>query len=440
MSNTLFNNHQLINNSNQYFFEKKYVSINSEDRDITKYPNPAEFEMLLPQEYLNIASARLHSWSFPANYDVFSESYFNILMTFKMTTLYNPGEHALSDPLSEGIFAALYYNRDKNIVTNIEPGFYNPDQMATELTNKFNASVTVVINSFFNNPSEWQGADYSYAKSLFENSDGYDRFQIVYNSVSQKLWFGNNADQFVLTNSSSAYNSRTFVNNNCLRRNQLPEFTNWGLPSYLGFTRCDADSYSVDEYLELFPVEGPIYTALKEGNYLPRFYYGDAVPDSYDDGFWLKPTPTLTGSKVYFLRPPFKISFMGPAYMYMEIDGWNCIDETSPYNITPYTITNNQTNSVVNSSFAKIAIPTTPISQWFDNDMTPYKYWNPPAERISKIKLKFRYHNGQLVEFGQFHYSFMLELNILKPQQERSYSIVNSFDLSQKQSFASKYL
>ena len=80
MNNTLFNNHQLINNSNQYFFEKKYISINSEDRDITKYPNPAEFEMLLPQEYLNIASARLQSWSFPANYDVFSESYFNILV------------------------------------------------------------------------------------------------------------------------------------------------------------------------------------------------------------------------------------------------------------------------------------------------------------------------------------------------------------------------
>ena len=88
MSNTLFNNHQLINNSNQYFFEKKYISINSEDRDITKYPNPAEFEMLLPQEYLNIASARLYSWSFPANYDVFSESYFNILMSFLTSTLF----------------------------------------------------------------------------------------------------------------------------------------------------------------------------------------------------------------------------------------------------------------------------------------------------------------------------------------------------------------
>jgi hypothetical protein len=72
--------------------------------------------------------------------------------------------------------------------------------------------------------------------------------------------------------------------------------------------------------------------------------------------------------------------------------------------------------------------------------MGPYKYWNPPAERLSKIKVRFRYHNGVLVEFGQFEYSFMIELNLLKPQQERSYSIVNAFDLGQQQSFASKYI
>jgi len=123
----------------------------------------------------------------------------------------------------------------------------------------------------------------------------------------------------------------------------------------------------------------------------------------------------------------------------MEIEGWNCIDETIPYNLSSYSITNNQNNGIVNSSFAKIPVPTTPISQWFDNDMGPYKYWNPPAERISKIKVKFRYHNNTIVEFGQFEFSFMLELNLLKPPQERSYSIVNAFDLGQQQSYGSRF-
>jgi hypothetical protein len=439
MSHTVFNNHPLIKNTNQYFLEKKYISINSDDRDITKYPNSSDFEILLPQEYLNVASARLYSWSFPANYNVFSPTYFNVIIAFKFGNLYNPGEHSFSDILTEGIFAALYNHGDKEIFSEIEPGFYNPDQMATELTNKFNSATSRIIYTFFETPSEWGGYDYTAAKNLFINSEGYNRFKIVYNSVSQKLWFGNNADQFVLTNTSEAYISELLVNNNCLRKNQLPSWANWGLPAYLGFSRCDSSSYTAAQYLADFPGQGPVFTSLKQDSgIVPRFFYGDAISGSGDAGFWL--LPTLPGAEVYFLQAPFKISFMGPAYIYMEIDGWNCIDETSPYNLSLYTATNNQTNGVVNSSFAKIPVPTTPISQWFDNDMGPYKYWNPPAERISKIKVKFRYHNGVPVEFGQFEYSFMLELNILKPQQEKSYSIVNAFDLGQQQSYASKFI
>jgi len=438
MSYTVFNNHPLIKNSNQYFFEKKYVSINSEDRDITKYPSSAEFEILLPQEYLNIASARLYSWSFPANYSVFSPLYSNVTMTFKMDKLYNPGEHSFSDALTEGIFAALYNHNDTEILIVIETGFYNTEQMATELTNKFNAALTTIIDQFFNNPSLWNGIDYTTAKTLFQSSGGYSRFKIVYNSVAQKLWFGNEADQFTITNTSPSYVRSFFIDSNCVRKNMLPEFTNWGLPSYLGFTRCDATAYTVAQFLKLFPGNGDIYVYFNDTGNVPRFFYGDVVTGSGDNGFWL--LPQLPGAEVFFLQAPFKINFMGPAYIYMEIEGWNCIDETSPYNLSLYTSTNNQTNGIVNSCFAKIAVPTTPISQWFDNDMGPYKYWNPPAERISRIKVKFRYHNGVLVEFGNFEYSFMIELNILKPQPERSYSIVNAFDLSQQQSFASKYL
>jgi hypothetical protein len=83
----------------------------------------------------------------------------------------------------------------------------------------------------------------------------------------------------------------------------------------------------------------------------------------------------------------------------------------------------------VNSSFAKIPVPSTPISQFYDANAVTYKYWNPPAERISKLKFKFRYHNGQLVTFGQFNYSFMIEFNLLKPQQQKSYNIVNADNL-----------
>jgi hypothetical protein len=433
--NTVFNNHPLIKNSNQYFFEKKFVSIHSEDRDITKFPNSAEFEIFFPQEYLNVASARLYSWSFPANYSVFSATYYNISITFKFNNLYNPEANGVSNVLAQGIFAALSYNKNNEILVKIQPGFYNPYQMSTELTNKFNSAVTTIIQTFFDeNPDE-----YAAAKALFEASNGYQRFKIVYNSVSLNLWFGNQADQFTLTNESSIYNNRFLVNGNCYRRNQLPEFTNWGLPYYLGFTRCNSQSYNGEEYTLAFRQEAEIYITETTDGLVPRFCYGDVSIDSGDNGYWLLPIP-LDGAQVYFLQAPSKINFMGPAYIYMEIEGWNCIDETAPFNLNLYTITNNQNNGIANSSFAKIGVTTTPLSQWFDESPGPYKYWNPPAERISKIKVKFRYHNGTLVEFGNFDYSFMLELNLLKPQQEKSYSIVNAFDLGQQQSFASKYV
>ena len=162
------------------------------------------------------------------------------------------------------------------------------------------------------------------------------------------------------------------------------------------------------------------------------------IRDRYngDDGFWLLPNLELTGSQVHWIECTYKINLMGPGFMYMELDGQNCIDETSPYNVSAFTLRTNETNGIVNSSLAKFAVPTTPISQWFDMDRKgPYKYWNPPAERLFKIKVKLRYHNGIIAQMGLFDYSFMLELSILKPQQERIYSIVNSDGLSQKQKF-----
>jgi|694.fasta_scaffold08960_15 hypothetical protein len=437
-SKNTFTTHPLIPNSNQYFYEKKYLSIHSEDRDYAKYLSSSEFEITLPQEYLNVASARLYSWSFPANYNVFSVPTYNITMSFKFNDLYNPGALGVSDPLLEGIFAALYSisNSEKDLITQffvvIEPGFYNPTQMAIELTNKFNEIVTNKIFLFFEIPQN--KALYPIAAATFKE---YDRFHIVYNSVNQKLWFGNSADRFTLTNDSVYIYEKDYVSQACLRRRELPEYANWGLPAYLGFSRCEAPAYSVDEAsIQKYTPEF-LDTALPRQK-VPRFYYGDTSEGSGDNGYWLLPgAPQAT---VYFLEAPYKISFMGPPYIYMEIEGMNCLDETSPWNLSEYTIHNNQTNGVVNSAFAKIAIPTTPISQWFDNDMGPYKYWNPPAERISKLKFKFRYHNGQICEFGQFQFSFMLEFNILKPQQERSYSIRNAFDLGQNQSYGSKFV
>ena len=200
----------------------------------------------------------------------------------------------------------------------------------------------------------------------------------------------------------------------------------------LGFTRCDEIAYSAAEIIKNNnnSSDTDVAADISSTGLIPRFYYGDVTGTS-DNGYWI--LPVLPGAIVFFLQAPLKINFMGPAYIYMEIDGLNCIDETSPYSLTTFTATTNQTNGICNSAFAKIPVPTTPISQWFDSDMTPYKYFNPPAERIRKLKIKFRYHNNVLVDFGSFDFSFMLEICILRPQNERKFNIRDAFSLAQTQ-------
>ena len=395
------NNHPLIPNSQDMIIYRKYISIHSEDRDILRYPNSNQFEIELPEDILNVLTVRLTNWSFPANYNTFSQLNSNISMTFKISNPYNPGDNAYSEALLNVIFECLFFSKDENFLIIIETGFYNPQQMVTELTNKFNEAVTLRIQKYLQNKVLSDPTTYQPLLDQFTANGGYSNFIIVYNTVNQKIWFGNRIDGFILTNETQIAKSALIDNLYCGAKSQLPDFSDWGLPGNLGLTKCDIVS-------------------LSEKGYTPRFYYGDVTPG--DSGYWLLPIPGVPGCTVHYVQSPFKINLMGNAYIYMEIDGLNCIDETSPYNLSKFTVQTNQTNGVCNSAFAKMAVPTTPISQWFDRDQIPYKLFLPPAERIRKLKIKLRYHNGEMVDFGVFNYSFTLEFSTNQPQIERKYN------------------
>ena len=415
--------HPLIPNSQEYIYYKKYVSIHSEDRDALKYPSSSIFEIEMPEDLLNVMALRLHDWSFPCNYDTFSDLFSNTRMTFRINNPYNPNINSLSDLLSEKIFECLYYNRDTEFNVFIENGFYNPLQMATELTNKFNTAVTSTIISYFTSKSvdssltPVEKQEYIDALALFNQAGGYTNFVIVYNAVGNKIWYGNVSDGFILTTELQFINSICDKVDNCPKfTTNLPDYSSWGLPSYLGLDRTNTQSISGSDIEEC-------QKTYFGNNIVPRFYYGDVLKTG-DNGYWLLPNPNLPGSQVYWIEPPYKINLMGPAYIYMEIVGQNCINETSPYNISTFTVSNNKTNGVVNSAFAKISIPTTPISQWFDYDSSPYKFYYPPAERMRRLSFKLRYHNGQLVDFGTFNFTFTLEFTLQLPQILRDSIVV----------------
>jgi hypothetical protein len=110
-------------------------------------------------------------------------------------------------------------------------------------------------------------------------------------------------------------------------------------------------------------------------------------------------------------------------YIYMEIDGLNTIDEYLPYTESQYNLMN---SGISNASFAKMKISTQ------DSLITPpfvrkvfynYKYFNPPAERIRKLKIKFRYNNNVLVNFNGGSYSFILEFTLYDNQIQKKYNL-----------------
>lgn len=387
-------NHPIIPNSQQYMYEQQFISIHSEDRDITKFPNSSEFTIELPQDYQNVQGVVLSEWVFPTNYNVFSQIQNNTYLIIKITDPYNPGSFGIYNPLQTAIFEYLYSQINTEILIPIQEGFYTPEQMAKELTNRMNEVLTQNITKYLSitNPE------------FLEQFTGYTEFVVVCNSVSHRLWFGNSSSKFVLVNDSKTYVTLSVAEGaSCAKRSQLPDFSNWGLPAYLGFTRV-------------------AQTAIKAvSNSETRFYYGDVLSKD-DNGYWIKPNPELVGSSVYFIVAPFKLNIMGFTHFYMEIAGMNALDETIPYAVSGLTRHTNETNGVVKSAFAKIPIVFR-NTQWLDLESPVYKIYNPPAERIRKLSIRIRYHNGQLVDFGLCPFSFMLEFTIFNPQIQKKYKM-----------------
>lgn len=404
--------HPLIPNSNDYIYIRKHVSIHSEDRDSLKYPSPSEFEIELPQDYLNVQSIKLIDWSFPSNYDVFSIENNNLSLVFQISEPYNPIDLGVTDIYQELVYIALHAHINKEFIITIETGFYGPEQMANELTTKFNQSITQYLHNFFLNG----GPPFDYA---LQNFKAYDQFVIKYNNIGQRLWFGNKSSRFIITNDSKFYLERKLQSQTlCTRQGILDEASKWGLPNYLGFTRCATNSYQPLDS-NVLPFTGLYVYPDGSVKNLPQFSYDT----SNNGGFWL--VPNLPKATVYFLRVPEKFNFFGPSYIYMEIANLNCIDETSPFNISKFTLTTNCTNGIANSAFSKIPVNTTStITQIYDNSNICYKWFNPPAERIRRLKIKFRYHNGQVVKFGNFDYTFTLEFNLLTPQNNSTVNLL----------------
>lgn len=394
-------NHPIIPNNSEYVKYRKQVSIHSEDRNIEKYPSASFFEIELPEDIVNVEKVELLSWCFPSNYDVFSVANKNLLITFKFTQVYPP-DPAAPAPL-QAIYALLSLpeNLHHEYIVVIQPGTYTPTQFVQELENRFNyAAQQHFVSLMLNDPL------YAPLVPAYLATGGYNGFSVAFNEVSNKVWFGNNNAAFVVTNLSDIV-SKTLSDLVCVFKT-LPDFSNWGLSSYIGFTR--RDEYSKE-------ATSPIDFRFFYTNYKLNISLGG-------DGDWISPDPNYPTAPINYIECPNKINLMGPSHFYMDIAGLNNLDETSPYNVSPFTRQTNGTNGRVNSAFAKIGVAGIPLAMFYDaNQDQNYKYFDPPAERIRKLSITIRYHDGLLVNFETFNYSFVIQFTMLDPRINTNYKI-----------------
>jgi hypothetical protein len=195
-------------------------------------------------------------------------------------------------------------------------------------------------------------------------------YMVEYNDITQK---------FTISNSSTAldfsfnlnFDTQVLYDVSCNNDNNNPtmwyQYINWGLPYNLGFEK--------------------------------KLYSGNK---SYTATY----TANITGETCF----------------YMEIDKYNSYDELYPYNKSSCQLyDNNAYNGKVNSAFAKLSTISSENSRnLFLQNIVQY---DPPIERIARLRFKFRYHDGRLVEFHNSNFEFTIEFNCLKNEIDKKYNV-----------------
>jgi len=188
----------MSNNQNQnynYTIDSKILFIDSNDRDIAKWPSPSEFEINCPQVYTDVQSLNL----------------LNIVLP---NAIYN-----ISDYLQNNKLVIDISGIGERIIT-LEDGYYDVTKLKTSLQNKIN-------------------------RDLSEN------IIVGYNEVSRKFYFAHNHTHTSITNSPFRFIFNTQLNYDSYCKtnvNVYSQHSNWGLGYILGFDKKIYPSASVRDF------------------------------------------------------------------------------------------------------------------------------------------------------------------------------------------------
>ena len=382
-------NHPLIPRDQTYVLDRKLISFHSMDRDIKQWPYANHFEITLPTALENIQSMRLVNISLPSNQYVFSNEYQNTKFNFSVDV--------------SGLIATT---TPQSLDVTIDEGSYTPAQLAIEVQNKMN--LAVVKNN--------QGVS---------DISGYENFVCKYNEVVNTFWFGNNGVWDASKNNPSYgkfslnFHIKIPYTINCDQVEVWPHYTKWGFPSYLG--------YEKKKYIAEATPPNPYFAGDLSGQPFGFSYELLEPGNSGDPAYWLR-TNDISNQNWYIdiSNSKCNLDIMGEDWIYMEVDKYNTMDEIEPYSENTVAFYNNDYNGKVDSAFAKIPVQCTAFSHIYDSNqgfLANISHYHPPLKRVNKLKFKFRYHDGRLVDFKWQPLSFVIEFNMLRDEIPKAMSL-----------------
>ena len=352
----------LIERLQNFTLDRKVLSVDSNDRDKSRWPNANEFEVSLPQTYSNVESIRLLNVQIP-------------------NRLYNICEHLQNNKM-------IIQTGSNKYMIILDDGYYNNTILCKTIENKINSLLTDAEAGV--NPRK--------------------RFKIVFNPTSLKPHFVSDTIDFslIFLHSDISYNNSSI--SPCSDK-IYDQHSNWGLGSNLGFNNKN--------WVESHPQSDSSNSEIYD-------YYNDIV--YFHD---ISASATRDASGV--IIPPNQTEVNQNQFIYLEVDKYNTSDEIKPFINDRL---NNTNTGLINSYFAKIPIKynifnENSINQSLsckDDFIDSFSYYQPPIEKISKLKIKFRYHNGLLVDLGNLNVSLSIEINQIRNEM-KNYDVRKPFRL-----------
>uniref|UniRef100_A0A6C0JET6 Uncharacterized protein n=1 Tax=viral metagenome TaxID=1070528 RepID=A0A6C0JET6_9ZZZZ len=416
----------LIPRQQSYVLNRELVTVHSEDRDIKKWKNPNHFEVELPKIMENVESMRLIDCTLPSCHRTFTNDYQNTKMSFTLTV-------AEDDPIYN-VFSSV--NKDYIFTITIQEGFYCPNEMAREIENKMNE----IITDYLVNRGEL--APYTY-------------FKVYYDKVGLRYWFGNEFHKFsLLFNKKEEYKIIK-----CRQPEMWEKYVKWGLPFYLGFKKeiyngmpnPKAISFS---YLgsnatwmepKITTTEIDSSPSLSNSDTQREIKYNGDSLLRIGEGFladgtgWKDLSAGISNvtldtetqnmsetNPVFFVKAPNSPDLIGEKVIYMEIKKYNNYNEIMPYSENTNSLMHNDYSGRVNSCFAKIPITSLPLGEYSESRngfLNNVKSFDVPEEKISKLLVTFRFHDGRLVEFENGSLNFTVAFNCLKNEIQKTYVV-----------------